>query len=295
MVLSIDTSAVLDRVGQNGDLKPEDFLDSDKVTEALQDGSSTFLQFVALYYSIFATLNPGFNALSMLPGGFSPKEQTAAYLLNRDKVGAVGSMTSIDADMPTLERLRGLFKKRFEKAAFLDHLVHGDVMDMPFLARTFDCAIMNHGIDDIVTYSALSDLGNPEFIYHPSYAKMAEHAAICARVAAKVIETLSGKVSAIKCVTEQAVKTLVEGGIFVVTNYPSHHFATYNAISGGEGYYRDITKATNICFEAMREWAITSTDVQLVECNVQPFSLGFIFEGKEQVFTTDNIAIIQKT
>lgn len=298
MTLNLDTTALKKRL-VDGELASHALLHPSKVQEALQDPSSTFLQFVNLYYSLMSNViglqgKVGLKTLSMLPGGFSPKEQTAAALLNLDHPGSINSMTSLDADRPTLERLRTLFRQRLGEASFLDHLVEGYAERMPFLDNTFDLSIMNHGIDDILTAAALRQLSSVHFEYHPPVERQVVHAAACQQVGRVVQASLTQGSKDVLSVVQDAVAKLVPGGIFTITNYPSHHFAMYDSLPEGRGYFRNITGATDACFADAMEWAETNPSVSVQNCEVEPFSLGFTFEGEEQKFTSRNIGVIKK-
>ena len=298
MSLNLDTEALKSRLVQ-GEVSPDALLDPSKVEGALRDPSSTFLQFVSLYYSLMSGVidlrgKMGLKALSMLPGGFSPKEQTAAGLLNNDRPGAIDSMTSLDADRPTLERLRQLFRNRLGEASFLDHLVGGYAENMPFLDETFDLGIMNHGIDDILTAAALRELSGVHFEYHPPVERQAAHAKACRQVGKVVQARLSDGSRNVLSVVQNAVAKLVPGGVFALTNYPSHHFAQYDRLPEGEGYFNDITGATDACFADAMEWAETDPSVCVQACTVTPFLLGFSHAGEEKRFTSQNIGVIQK-
>lgn len=298
-MLKLDTNIISRRV-KEGELVPENFLDPSKVATSISDPTSTFLEFVSLYYSLFKDIQPiventGMKVLSLLPGGFSPKEQTAACILNRDIAGSVDSMTSLDADVPTLEHLRLLFRNRLGKASFLDHLVKGDAASLPFLDESFHLGVMNHGIDDILTSRALGQLPGLEFEYHPPRTRQSIHAAVCRQVGIRIQKDLIGGSASVVGIVKGVMDKLLEGGAFCITNYPSHHFSTYDRIPAGTGYFNDITQATDKCFDDVLEWATTSPDVSVLQCEVDPFSLGFHFDGQEQRFTSRNIALIQKS
>ena len=299
LMLKLDTNIISKRIN-DGDLVPENFLDPSKVAASISDPTSTFLEFVSLYYSLFRDIQPiiddtGLKVLSLLPGGFSPKEQTAACIINRDASGFVESMTSLDADVPTLEHLRLLFRNRLGQASFLDHLVKGDAENLPFLNKSFHLGVMNHGIDDILTSRVLGQLPALEFEYHPPRIRQNIHAAVCKQVGIRIQQDLLNGSAAVVNIVKGVMDKLLEGGAFCITNYPSHHFSTYDKLPSGNGYFKDITQATDKCFDDVLEWATTSPGVSVIKCEVNPFSLGFHFDGQEQRFTSRNIALIQKS
>lgn len=298
--MHIRTSTVVDRIKQPHELTTADLLDPSKAESALVDPEgSTFLQFVGLYYELLYQLHAQrssvhLKALSMLPGGFSPKEQTAAHLLNKDHPGTIESMTSLDADYETLQRLRALFRNRLD-TAFLDHLITGRAEDMPLLDDTFDVGIMNHGIDDILTSQALTYAPRDRFIYHPPPELERDHARICQRVGRIIRANLRPFSAHMVEIIAKAMQKLKAGGTITLTNYPSHHFAKYDAFPEGEGYFRDITHATDECLTDIVTWAYRESQAEIVPCTVEPFSLGFTFNEIPQTFTSENIVILQKT
>ncbi len=71
LMLKLDTNIISKRIN-DGDLVPENFLDPSKVAASISDPTSTFLEFVSLYYSLFRDIQPiiddtGLKVLSLLP------------------------------------------------------------------------------------------------------------------------------------------------------------------------------------------------------------------------------------